>query len=244
MHPYKATTVQQLSGDDKNKRLNFTESLIQRIIAQQNFLKYLCFTDECIFYEDGTFNRHNNHWWSVDNPEWTRETHRQRRWSVNVWAAVIGDYVIGPVFIEGNVTGESYLRFIEDDLGQLLDEVLSEEEQDNMFFQQDGHPAHRAAAVIAALNRKFPNRWIGLGGPWMWPPRSPDLTLCDCFLWGYVKEKVYAEPRPQNVEQLKQKILAVFATITPEMLSAARDNLMERIIRCNDENGGHFEQKM
>lgn len=243
-HPYKATTVQELSGQDFVRRWNFTELLIYRIFLQPNFLKWLCFSDECIFYEDGTFNRHNNHWWAQGNPHWTRVTHRQSRYSVNVWAAIIGDHVIGPVFIDGNVNGESYLRFIEEDLDQLLNAVLDEEERENMYFQQDGHPAHRTDAVIAALNRKFPNRWIGLRGPWEWPPRSPDLTLCDCFLWGYVKEKVYAEPRPQNAEQLKQKIRAVFATITPEMLSKVRENLMERIVKCNEAHGGHFEQSM
>jgi hypothetical protein len=34
-------------------------------------------------------------------------------------------------------------------------------------------------------------RWIGRGGPIAWPPRSPDLTPLDIFLWGYVKNTVY-----------------------------------------------------
>jgi len=29
----------------------------------------------------------------------------------------------------------------------------------------------------------------------LWPPRSPDLTLCDVFLWGYVKDNAY---KPQT----------------------------------------------
>ena len=28
----------------------------------------------------------------------------------------------------------------------------------------------------------------------LWPPRSPDLTPCDFFLWGYVKDNAY-EPQ-------------------------------------------------
>ncbi|GBM22963.1 hypothetical protein AVEN_172313-1 [Araneus ventricosus] len=26
------------------------------------------------------------------------------------------------------------------------------------------------------------------------PPRSPDLNPLDCFLWGYIKQRVYATP--------------------------------------------------
>lgn len=27
-----------------------------------------------------------------------------------------------------------------------------------------------------------------------WPPRSPDLTPCDFFLWGYIKDFAYKPP--------------------------------------------------
>lgn len=205
------------------------------------FIGRFLFSDECTFYEDGTFNRHNNHYYSVENPHWARETHRQRRWSVNVWAAVVGDYAIGPVFIEGNVTGETYLQFIREELDQLL-QVVPEEERNNIIFQQDGHPGHRTNLVKDALNEKFPMRWIGINSPLQeYPPRSPDLTICDNFLWGYVKEDVYAEPRAQNPEQLMIKIRQTFAAITPEILREVRRNLMRRINLCSEQQGGHFE---
>ena len=37
----------------------------------------------------------------------------------------------------------------------------------------------------------FPNRWLGRGGPVAWPPRSPDLTPLDYYLWGHMKTLVY-----------------------------------------------------
>ena len=39
------------------------------------------------------------------------------------------------------------------------------------------------------MNAIFDEKWIGRGGPVAWPPRSPDLTPPDYFLWGFVKEK-------------------------------------------------------
>ena len=41
------------------------------------------------------------------------------------------------------------------------------------------------------LNYVFLDGWIGRGGPTSWPPRSPDVTPLDFFLWGYVKTKVF-----------------------------------------------------
>jgi hypothetical protein len=33
--------------------------------------------------------------------------------------------------------------------------------------------------------------WDDRDGPMPWPPRSPDITPLDFFLWGYVKSNVF-----------------------------------------------------
>jgi len=35
----------------------------------------------------------------------------------------------------------------------------------NLFFQQDGAPAHNAIIVRQQLNEMFGNRWMGIHGP-------------------------------------------------------------------------------
>jgi len=65
---------------------------------------------------------------------------------------------------------------------------LNEDSNDHIF-QQDGSPGHYKD-VRGYLNRNLPQRWIGRTGKegdvlmW-WPPRSPDLTPCDFFFWGF-----------------------------------------------------------
>ncbi|KOC64031.1 hypothetical protein WH47_02352, partial [Habropoda laboriosa] len=44
-----------------------------------------------------------------------------------------------------------------------------------------------------------------------WPPRSPDLSPLDHFLWGTLK-KVYREP-PTTVEDMQEQIRAACATL-------------------------------
>jgi len=53
----------------------------------------------------------------------------------------------------------------------------------------------------------------------MWPAWSPNLTPCDYFLWGYVKDKVFVPPQPVSIPDLKNRITAAVETITPDLLS-------------------------
>ncbi|KAH1008147.1 hypothetical protein HUJ05_008728 [Dendroctonus ponderosae] len=54
----------------------------------------------------------------------------------------------------------------------------------NMWLQLDGAPPHYHCEVRQFLNANFRNRWIGRNGFQNWPPRPPDLTPLDFFLWG------------------------------------------------------------
>jgi hypothetical protein len=43
--------------------------------------------------------------------------------------------------------------------------ILEEEGPDDILSQQDGAPPHFHKEVADFLNRKFPEKWIGRGGP-------------------------------------------------------------------------------
>jgi hypothetical protein len=42
---------------------------------------------------------HNMHIWATENPHATRHSLLQHRCSVNIWAGIVDDYVIGPYAI-------------------------------------------------------------------------------------------------------------------------------------------------
>ena len=71
-----------------------------------------------------------------------------------------------------------------------------------VIFQQDGAPPHWALEVRRALDKTFPAHWIGWGGPIAWPPRSPDMTPLDFFLWGHVKDQIHST-RVIDLDDLK-----------------------------------------
>ena len=72
-----------------------------------------------------------------------------------------------------------------------------------------------------------------------WPPRSPDLTPMDFFLWGYIKKLVYTK----DLNQLKNAIVVAFQLITGEMVTSAFANFVKRLNLVVEANGGHIEQK-
>jgi len=50
------------------------------------------------------------------------------------------------------------------------------------------------------------------------PPRSPDATPCDLFLWSYVKDEDYVPPLPASIPELKVRIRTAIETNTTDML--------------------------
>ena len=59
----------------------------------------------------------------------------------------------------------------------------------NIRMQQDGAPPHYSLFSRQVMNEILDEKWTGRGGPVAWPPRSPDLTSPDYFLWVLVKER-------------------------------------------------------
>jgi hypothetical protein len=59
---------------------------------------------------------------------------------------------------------------------------------------------HRMFAYDAYVTRV-----ISRFGDIPWPPRSPDLSTCDFFLWGYLKSRVYAH-NPLTLADLKETV--------------------------------------
>ncbi|KFM73162.1 hypothetical protein X975_05258, partial [Stegodyphus mimosarum] len=93
-----------------------------------------------------------------------------------------------------------------------------EELQPHVFLQQDGAPPHWGTIVRSSLNDHFTRRWIGRGRPIPWPPRSPDITPFDFFLWGFVKDNVYRR-RVSNMDDLKARMTTAIASLDAGMLA-------------------------
>ena len=86
----------------------------------------------------------------------------------------------------------------------------------------------------------FGDRVISKG---LWPPRSPDLTPPDYFLWGYLKGRVY-QNKPRTTDALKANITEGIQVVTAEVMARTFQNMARRVQSCLDANGGHFHHML
>ena len=91
------------------------------------------------------------------------------------------------------------------------------------------------------MDSTFPNRWLGRDDPTPWPPRSPDITPLDFFLWEYVKGKVFSTPVP-DITNLKTIITDAFATITEDMLENTCREIDYRLYVLRATKGAYVEE--
>eukprot|EP00102_Acyrthosiphon_pisum_P006741 XP_003240351.1 PREDICTED: uncharacterized protein LOC100573963 [Acyrthosiphon pisum] len=241
MHPYRPDLVQHLRQGDAPRRLAFVAWLMTSLDENPLILNSILWTDESKFTNNGVINKQNNRYWDDQNPHWTFETNNQTVWGTNVWCGLIGGKLLGPFFYDGTLNGRRYYNFLLNELPMMLDDIPLAL-RGNIIFQHDGAPAHNAHIVRDYLNAQFQNRWLGTYGPIEWPPRSPDLTPLDFFLWGHLKTIVYADP-PINLQHLKDKITAACNQLTDEQITAATNKeFMRRAESCFVHGGEQFEQ--
>lgn len=249
-HPYKMQILQEIYEDDFDRRIEFCEVMTHRVNTIPLLLQNICFSDECSFFLNGNVNKQNCRYWSNENPHVFREGHTQNPQKVNVWAGILGNTIIGPLFIEGNLTGDLYLNMLEETIDNLITHELETQidaegnlvlQEDLLSFQQDGAPPHYFGPVRHWLNERFPDRWIGRRGAIEWPPRSPDLTPLDFFLWGHLKTVVY-KTQPADIDDLKRRIVAACRSLPAEVFRNVREEFENRLYYCLHQNGQHFEQ--
>lgn len=170
----------------------------------------------------------------------------QAKFSINVWAGIIGRTLIGPHILPDNLNGENYLYFLQNHLPPLLYEAevpILNCMNRPIIFQQDGCPAHWTLTVREHLDNSFPGNWIGRDGPIPWPARSPDLTPVDFFVWGRAKELVYTT-EINTREELLQRIETAFTIMKQEMqLKITTTEVRNRYRKCIRNGGSHFEHQ-
>ena len=76
-----------------------------------------------------------------------------------------------------------------------------------------------------------------------WPAQSPDITPPDFFLWGYLKDKVYANPI-DSVKHLHEVIVQEFNKVPVNMCRKACENVALHLQACVDLGGAQVDQHL
>ena len=102
-----------------------------------------------------------------------------------VWVGMSRRHIVRPIFFSVTLNSQQYC----DNIVYPFIVQLKEDGLDKAYFQQDGTTAHAAHMSVALLDDAFADRIISKT---VWPPRSPDLSPPDFFLWGAMKNSVYS----------------------------------------------------
>jgi len=232
--------VQALRVGDRRKRTEFGDMLLQDM-EDDTFSRRLIFSDEATFHLSGKGSRHNVGIWGLENP-YEIVQHERHSPKINVFSAVSVRKIYGPFFFEGNtVTGNSYFQTL-----HVWPFPQLNEDSEDFIFQQDEEPPHWHNQVRRFLNETLPQRWIGRTEPkdlalHSWPSRSPDMTPCDFFLWGYVKDRVYVPPLPADLDELRNRTTAAVNSVTEDTLRHVWDEFSYRVDVVRAAGGGHID---
>jgi hypothetical protein len=224
-----------LKPNDKPQRKEFAVSLLDFFNEDGHFHKRVCFSDEANFQVSGKLNRYNVRIWGSELLHETREFQRDSP-KVKVWCAIMHNCITGPFFFsEKTISSDIYLNILREFVVPQLESL-----QPTIIYQQDGAPPFWGQAFRQFLSETFPNRWIGRGGPILWPPRSPDITPMDFLLWRYVKDIVY-KTKFRDINDLKERITDAIATVDKAMLERKWMEIEHRFDVLRATNGAHVE---
>ena len=235
---FKYAKHQELLDGDAERRANFCFEMMERVNIDREFLN-ICFTDECTFTLNNEPNVQNFRYWSQENEHRFLSTHTQYPQKVNVFVGIFGRHIIGPFFLEQNLSAEYFLNLLNNQIEPALEEVVRENQE--VWFQLDGCPAHNARIVREHLQNAFNGNVIGPNQTICWPPRSPDLSPNDFFLWVHLKNTIYKNVKYENLDQLKNAITLECRKINQNQLSNVRRSFYDRLGHCLTVNGGIFE---
>ena len=151
--------------------------------------------------------------------------------------------VVGPLFFEegGKTvtinTGDisRFFRCFWEELEKLYKGYLPK-----FWFQQDGATPHTSNKSLEWIKDHFGSRVISRRCEHQWAPYSPDLSPLDFYLWGFLKDRVYAT-KPSTLSELKMKIQEEMRNISRTTCKSVMENFVLRMEKCANLNGQHLE---
>ena len=129
---------------------------------------------------------------------------------------------------------QNYIKFILPSLIKDLKQGFKNHRR--AILQQDNAPAHRAGPTQQFIAANFTD----FISPAQWPAHSPDLNPCDYFLWGYLKERVFAR-RYTTLSGLRRAIRSEYDSIPQEFITNSINAWRNRLSDCVAFRGDTFE---
>lgn len=238
LHPYKSIKVQILTDLNRHKRIEFCNQMLLLIENDPSYHHRIIFTDETMVQTENYPNRQNDRNWQMNQPY---DFDEHAVWSNKAMALSGINYHFGSLptywFEQGGVNQHAYQIMLTDKVFHDLNTAFGHEYvRENFTWQQDGAPSHRTLETIEVIRTEF-DHIISINGDIEWPPNSPDLNVCDYYLWGRAKSRSVLH---MDIESAKSHFNDKMKDIKLEEIRKAIDDFPNRLRFCLGANGGHF----
>ena len=254
LFPYKMQLKHAMEPQDPAARMHFADWFLRKQQDSPNadFVDNVIFFDEAHIDIDGYVNSQNARHWGSQRPTDVveRSLHPVH---VTVLCGIWSKGLFRPYFFEEDgmnetINGERYLSILQNQFWPNFCEFgwnnIDDVDLAQTYFMQDGASPHIYRPVKDWLFGKFGDRVISRHFETPWPARSPDLTPCDYFMWGWAKDKVYQKMPYQNREELRTAVIEVFDTLDQETCQSACHSILGRLRLVLQREGNHIEHLM
>ena len=194
------------------------------------------FSDESpmyLFYEQ---NRKNDIVWGSQKDKVPVAKTVKKSAYVNIWGAMSASGLSAiHIMPQGHTVDAEY--YVEDILEKEVKPLLKRSKRTNeattnkmvvnkrrFTFQQDGAPAHTSKHAQDWCLQNLPN-FINKDD---WPGNSPDINPME-NLFSILNEKVYCDPEPQTLDELKKRIRKAWWEITIDCLKSLLHSMPKRL---------------
>lgn len=222
------------------KELRFKRSKELYRLYGKEFYKRILFTDEKVFTIEEKFNPQNDRVYARTSQDAQRKAPRVQRGhfpaSVMIWWGVLWNGATEVHFCEPGVkiNAKVYQETVLEWIVKPLNTTLFHGE--HWVYQQDSAPSHKAKSMQEWLENNVPD----FISHQEWTSGSPDLNPLDYSLWDILESEVCATRHP-NLESLKRSIVEKAASMPLEVIHTAISKWPERLKKCIEVKGGHFE---
>lgn len=97
-HPYKMSILHELKDTDFVKRVEFCAWALVQAEGDPAWTSDILFSDEALFYLNGSVNTQNYRYWADHNPHWMVGSKQMNAPRVMVWCGIWHNTIIGPFF--------------------------------------------------------------------------------------------------------------------------------------------------
>ena len=253
---YRRIKCNKLTDAHKEKRLQKSIAMIDKF-NPGDLWKTVWFFDEASFMLNAPLNSQNERIYravnvktDIDDSDILAEIDSQQK-SIVCYAAVSWFGKSNLYFIEGYAAGQDNVPNSKKKKKTVNQEIYREEMCPHVFedinrimqnepwtWQQDGAKPHTAVATINWLRENTPD----FIEPSEWPSKSPDLNVMDYCMWSILLSHLQ-QKRGQitDIEMLKDVLTQAWNEIPETTIQSATSAWMQRLRRCAEVRGAHFE---